>query len=252
MHNIACRFGGRAGAAALALLCLVAPRAAAQRTRLQGRVIDTNGAPVAQAEIVVLPESLYTSTSASGEFAVGPVAAGPHNIRVRRLGYQLVDTTVTTPAAAPFVFRMTPVPITLQTVVAEGLSAGLPRVVLREQEHLGVQLYGSRLQDLLHREPGMTVEDLLPFDRAAALKLMSSSGCPKVTFVDGKLTHAPIRYYVSTSEIAAIEVFNSADFVHEPFIDGQGTVDSAFRTGGCIQLVLVWSKYYKQPPWGGR
>lgn len=232
---------------AAAALGVAAPGAHAQQSRLEGRVVDTTGAPVANADIIVLPDSLHATTSPSGQFSVGPVPNGPHTIRIRRLGYQLVDTTVSTPAAAPFVFRMVQIPVTLQTVVAEALSARLPRVVLRAQEHVGVQLYGSRLDSLLHRVSGTTVEEDLSFDRAAALKLMATAHCPHLVFVDGIQTTAPIRYYVSKNEIAAIEVFNSPDFVHEPFIDGE--VKANYED--CKRIILVWSKYYKQPRWAG-
>jgi Carboxypeptidase regulatory-like domain len=249
VHKLAYRLTGGSLLAA-AMLAIQAPRAAAQRTLLRGRVVDTTGAPVQDADIVVLPDSLHAVTSPDGRFSVGPVARGDHNIRIRRLGFQFIDTTVTTPADAPFVFRMAQIPITLQAVVAEALSARLPRVVLREQHHIGVQLYGTTLDTLLHRMPGTTVEEDLTFNRAAGLKLLASSRshCLRAVYVDGDSTRAPIRYYISKDEIAAIEVFDSPDFVNEPFSD---ELDSAKVTGTCMQLILIWSKYYKQPPWAG-
>jgi hypothetical protein len=40
-------------------------------------------------------------------------------------------------------------------------------------------------------------------------------------------------------------VFNSPDFVHEPFLPPDTPA------GMCVQLILIWSKYYQQQPWGG-
>ena len=227
-------------ALALSLAAAVSPLGAQQ---LRGRVVDSSGVGISQAEVVILPDSLHATTGDSGSFSIGGLANGKHTIRVRRLGFEPAFVSILTPATGPLVVVMRPAPVTLQTIVTNALSARLLRVVQREEEHLGVQLYGPRLDSLLHREEGVTVENLLPWDRAVALKLMSSARCPKAVYVDGKLTSAPIRYYISKSEIAAIEVFNSPAFVHEPFLGGGGI--------GCVQLILIWSKYYQQRPWGG-
>ncbi len=250
MHKLAYKALGAWILAAATALGVAAPGAHAQQSRLEARVVDTTGTPVEGADVVVVPDSLHATTSSSGRFSVGPVRNGPHTIRIRRLGYQLVDTTVTTPAAAPFVFRMVQIPVTLQAIVANALSARLPRVVLRQQHHIGIQIYGTRLDSLLHRVSGTTVEEDLTFDRAAGRKLLATShrDCLRAVYVDGDSTRAPIRYYISKDEIAAIEVFDSPDFVNEPFSD---EMDSAKIMDACVQLILIWSKYYKQPRWAG-
>jgi Carboxypeptidase regulatory-like domain len=234
-----------AAVAAAAVLCLFPPGAAAQQGPVRGRVVDAAGAGVSQADVAVLPDSLHATTDGSGRFSLGPVVDGKHMLRVRRLGYAPAFVPFITPLRSALVVRLEPLPVTLQTIVTNALSARLPRVIQREEEHLGVQLYGPRLDSLLHRYEGMTVEELLPWDRAAALKLMSSRGCQKAIYVDGDSVRAPIRFYISKDEIGAIEVFNSPDFVHEPFLP-PGT-----PAGKCEQLILIWSKYYQQRPWGG-
>ena len=208
-------------------------------------MVDSAGAAVSQAEVILLPDSLHAITNDSGGFSFGPLADGKHILRVRRLGYAPAFVPFITPLSSALIVKMQPLPVTLQTIVTNALSARLPRVIQREENHLGVQLYGPRLDSLLHRHEGMTVEELLPWDRAVALKLMSSRGCDKAIYVDGDSIRAPIRFYISKDEIGAIEVFNSPDFVNEPFMRPD---DPA---GKCVQLILIWSKYYKQQPWGG-
>lgn len=93
----------------------------------------------------------------------------------------------------------------------------------------------------------MTVEELLPFDRRVALKYVAAAHRRRETFVDGVATTAPIRSCIDAGESAAIEVDDSPDLIHEPFIENQ-----PFAVGKCGRLTLIWSKNYQQRPWGGR
>lgn len=215
--------------------------------RVRGAVRTPDGVPLARVEVLALPESLSTLTDNKGLFRLGPLSSGKHELRFRRLGFvpavvnaYLVhaDTTVTV--------TLQPIAQLLDTVRTLALAQRLPRVFAREQAHLGALAYGKRLTDLLNRDPGMPVEDLMRMDRAFALKLMNRPRCERRTYVDGVRTRAPLRFYISEPEIAAIEVFDSPDFVHEPFIDGEG-----YRPGQCMILTLVWSTRYQQRPWAG-
>lgn len=236
---------GIAAVTVAAVLCLFAQSAAAQQGPVRGRVVDSKDAPVPRAEVILLPDSLHATTDDSGRFSFGPLTDGKHILRVRRLGYAPAFVPFITPLRSALVVRLQPLPVTLQTIVTNALSARLPRVIQREEEHLGVQLYGPRLDSLLHRHEGMTVEELLPWDRNVALNLMSSRGCETAIYVDGDSARAPIQFYISKDEIGAIEVFNSPDFVNEPFLPPDNPA------GKCVQLILIWSKYYQQQPWGG-
>jgi hypothetical protein len=51
-------------------------------------------------------------------------------------------------------------------------------------------------------------------------------------------------------EISAIELFDSPDFVHEPWIDGHFQ-PATLKQGSCKKIVLIWSRYYQQPHWAG-
>lgn len=215
---------------------------------VRGVVRSTSGVPLARAELLVLPESLSVYTTDSGHFVLGPLRSGRHDLHIRRLGFA--------PVALSFEVSLTDTVITVQlnslaqlldTVRAAALAQRLPRVFARQRAHLGAVVYGSSLETLLNREPGMPLEDLMRMAPAFALKLMHRPGCSQRTYVDGVRTRAPLRFYISESEIGAIEVFDSPDFVHEPFLDGEG-----FGAGSCMILTLIWSKQYQQPPWAGR
>lgn len=238
----------RQGAAAVALLCLGVVPASAQQ--LRGRVVDSTGAAVAGAQILVYPESLHVTANDSGRFALGPLKDGVHLFRVRRLGYSQVVEQLRTPIPGDsIVLTMAATAVELETVKTFALEQQLPRVFEREREHVGAALYGAKLQDVLNRVSGETVEESLSWDRAVAMKLLSSKKCIHMTFVDGVLTRAPLQFYLDKDQIAAIEVFNSADYVDEPIPQLQDfQADSA---GRCVALILVWSKHYHEKPLGG-
>ena len=242
-----------APAVALAALAVASGPRSAMAQQLRGRVVDSAGVVVARAQVLVYPESLTATADDSGRFSLGPLPSGRHVLRVRRIGYAQVVRELVTPAPGDTItVTMAPTPVMLEAVRTSALEQRLPRVLFRANEHLGAVLYGARLDSLLHKEPGETVEELLPWDRRAALKLMAARGrCRVYTFVDGVQTHAPIAFYVEEDQIAAIEVYDSADFIHEPFIGIPFIDDSSHKVVRCAGLILIWSKHYQQLPWAG-
>ncbi|HEX5029944.1 MAG TPA: carboxypeptidase-like regulatory domain-containing protein, partial [Candidatus Eisenbacteria bacterium] len=87
--------------AALALAFAWLPRfAAAQEPPPQaivhGTVVDaTSGQPVAQARVTLHPDPPHeTLTDKDGEFRFPPVAPGPYEIEIRRLGYAIARIAV--------------------------------------------------------------------------------------------------------------------------------------------------------------
>src|SRR4029453_2982340 len=63
---------------------------------VHGTVVDaTSGQPVAQARVTLHPEPLHeTLTDKGGEFRFPPVAPGPYEIEIRRLGYAVARIAV--------------------------------------------------------------------------------------------------------------------------------------------------------------
>jgi hypothetical protein len=260
----------------VALALLDAPAARAQI--VHGSVVDERGAPVIRAEVQVLPSGRPAFTDAKGNFELGSVAPGEHLIRVRRVGFDAtVDTVVTALDGRSLVIVLRHAAFMLDTVHTIELEQRLPRLFERRRQHLGASLYGAALDSTFARGGSRSLVDMLTIDRHMAALMRRPNCLPGVAFVDGIQVYgnlqpsdsskkmrvfgqpapslgrrpspampAQIEMYISQKDIAAIEVFDSPDFVHEPFLD-----PGDFPTGTCQPIVLIWSKYYRQPHWAG-
>jgi iron complex outermembrane receptor protein len=77
----------------LAVLCT--PRVAAgQGGTIRGRVVDSTGAPISQAVVVLDPGGQRATTRDNGEFVITRVSPGTYTVRLRRLGYATPAATV--------------------------------------------------------------------------------------------------------------------------------------------------------------
>jgi hypothetical protein len=126
----------------------------------------------------------------------------------------------------------------------------LPRLFLRESEHLGTALYGPALDSMFARGGSRNLADKLLIDARFSRKLRNPLAGPLCIYVDGIKIRSFLENYIAEKEISAIEVFDSDAFVHEPFTDGQEfNVYHGKLIRQCGRLVLIWSKYYQQPHW---
>ena len=64
----------------------------AQDGVVRGRVTDSAGVPIADADVAIVQAHALTRTSATGQFTLANLPRGSHEISIRRLGYQ--PTTV--------------------------------------------------------------------------------------------------------------------------------------------------------------
>jgi hypothetical protein len=270
----------RAAAPALAALVL-ASSAAAQTT--EGRVVDEQGIGVPHAEVQVLPTGVPVLTTPRGDFTLGELDPGTYTIRVRRVGFQVTTDRVVISNHSPrLTITIRHLATLLDTVHTTGLEARLPRMFLREQEHLGARLYGPALDSVFARGGSRDLRDMLTIDGHFASIVRRPHCLPVIAYVDGipvqgdlqpdlgmggsastigplgqsgfgRASKPPpsqpkfpaiLEMYIRQKDIAAIEVFDSPAFVHEPFFEG-GPSDE------CQPIVFIWSKYYQQLPWAG-
>lgn len=197
---------------------------------------------------------------------------------MRRVGFDSKVITVATPLSRPtllIVLRHSA--LMLDTVHTTAIEQRLPRFFLRLQQHLGASLYGAALDSTFARGGSRNLIDMLTIDRHMGMLMRRPNCLPAVAFVDGIRVAgqlepsdttpkrsgfgvplgtssmpakppfpAMLEMYISQKEVAAIEVFDSPDFVNEPFLD-----HNEFPTASCRPIVLIWSKYYQQPKWAG-
>lgn len=237
-------------ALALSFLLSAACVARADAQSVDGRVIDERGVPVARAEVQVLPSGRPVLTDGSGKFNLGPLAAGTDSIRVRRVGYQVTVVQVIITRAAPRLTIVLPhAAAMLDTVHTSSLEQRLPRAFQRMRADIGVQLYGPALDSMFARGGSRSLMDMLSIDRRFAFNVEGPHRAGLCVFVDGIPVSGPIESYISQKEISMMETFRGTDppvresFPFEHFVNGRMTP--------CGPVVLIWSRYYKQPPWQG-
>ena len=121
-------------ATALALPLLLPISISAQQPAptgsIAGRVVDEDGAGVANAQIYLDRPALGTQTRADGGYTLSRVPPGSYTLRARLLGFKPESTSVTVSANAQATanFTMRHDPLQLETMVVTGTST--PRVNL--------------------------------------------------------------------------------------------------------------------------
>lgn len=231
------------------VLCtsLLARTAAAQATR--GRVVSPDGAGIGGASVELRPNGTSVHTTSSGMFDLGNLQAGAYTVTVRRIGFAVANVDFSVPVGpSGLVVTLQPLPVMLDTLHTDALQAQLPRVFLRDKAKLGSLLYGSKLQDLFARADGRPIIESLLLDRRTKLQYPAKP-CGTWILVDDKLIDPqfPVDFYIDKRDIAAVEVFSSPDFVHEPYVDAH-RLDFNSR---CRPVILIWSKWYQSEPWAG-
>lgn len=57
------------------------------KAQMEGTVVDTNQNPLIGATVLLLPDSIYTTSGTDGHFTFEDISAGPHQIKVSYIGY---------------------------------------------------------------------------------------------------------------------------------------------------------------------
>jgi hypothetical protein len=153
---------------------------------------------------------------------------------------------------------MQAIPTLLDTVTTTALQAQLPRLFHRMDIHLGRVAFG---EDLRIQYPDAPVSDYFKDDKGLSLMLGGDSSRQKplcrpgvITYVDGRqLIGFGIDRVLQPRDIAAIEAFESPDFVNELFIPkpGELPVGQVEVPRECTRIILIWTKYYKMHPHDG-
>lgn len=141
---------------------------------LVGRVVDTAGAGLARAQVVVAATGQVTETDSEGRFLLRGLPAGRHRLRVSLLGYSPVERVVEIPAAggsggapggavAPeLVIALAATPLALPELQVTGTVSGRDPMALTQStaQLSGKQLereLGTTLAESLRHQPGLAV-----------------------------------------------------------------------------------------------
>jgi hypothetical protein len=217
--------------------------------RVVGRVINKQGAPLANARVTLNGTDASTVTRSGGDFVLDSLPAGTQAITVRHLGYapteQTVELSSRTPARVtvqmgPYVPELTPVEVVSQ------MDQGLDRVGWTQRKRgasggyfMGPDQIDSRkavqFTDLLTTTPGIRVNGTMGRMYIEPTRNAGRGGCVSI-YVDGsrwqQIEAGDLDAFLRPQEIAAIEVYPSGTAMPVEFQ----------TTGGDCAAVVVWTK----------
>ncbi len=223
----------------------VVPRGSA---RVFGRVLNANGAPVANARVGLLGASAATLTRANGDFVLDSLPSGTQALVVRQLGYRPTEVPVELSSRAPqrvtvklgvFVPELSPVEVVSRR------DEGLQKVGFSTRKRtsaggyfLGTEQIDQRkatqFSDLLRTVPGLRVTQNSMGMATVSGTRGAGNGCVSF-YVDGAqwqaLQPGDLDSFVRPEDVAAVEVYN-----------GAGTPAQFVTQGQNCSSVVVWTK----------
>jgi hypothetical protein len=263
------------------MICCAAGMAGAQtaspRFHVRGRVVDPLGSAVSGAQLTMAGAPAAV-TGKSGRFDLGEMSPGRYALEVRRIGFQPQSQQIgVLDRDVDLLIELKSSAVILDTVKTSALRQRLPRLFERMDQHLGRVAFGDSLR---LKYPNASVTDLLKFDKGLVQMLAEPKSkdprhdCGKMAFVDGHrvqgsltdvskipygLRYLPlgtthnsdslgIQEVVSARDVAAIEVFQSPNYVNERFIPAVGELEGPLE---CTRIILIWTNYYKMHPHPG-
>jgi len=209
--------------------------------RLAGRVLGTDGRPVASAQVLVHGTGLADTTDADGTFALAGLPAGSHTLEARAIGFTPVrvpvDLAGDRPRAMDVVFDAPAARLDAVTIFGRTTRrTDLTEFTERSRGGFGnfvtaadiARRIAYDLPDVLRTVPGVRV---LPSEGVDTHVLVR--GCVPAVFLNGMEIYEGARMMttiITPADIAGIEVYNSV-----------AEVPVEYRRGSCGSIVL-WSK----------
>jgi hypothetical protein len=214
---------------------------------INGVVIDSSGAGLSGAQIILDSIGPRAITDASGAFFLLGVPVGKLQIHVRRLGFSPESTVVVVAASAVthVSLRLAPLAVRLPTVEvlkkSEPYDSRLAGFNARRERHAGHfvtrdqldQMSSARFVDALRSLPGVQLRSL----RGGGTTLMlRGSRCPALVFIDGFPADAGTMDLdmIDLSGVEGIEMYSGAASVPSEFM-------AARETHGC-GVIAIWSR----------
>jgi len=257
------------------------PLAAQATGTVRGRVTETGGQqPIAEAQVTIAGTTLGGITNAAGEYVITNVPAGERTLRVRRIGFESGQRTVTVPSGAPVEasFTLARSATQLSEIVVTGTTGEV------ERRTVGNSITQVNVAELTERNSIMNVSEVLQ-GKAPGVTILpgsgatgtageirirgasSTSGYTPVVFVDG------IRYNIadlgsfsatgggtaglaqSTQVTSALNWLNPNDIESIEVIKGPAasTLYGAEAANGVIQIITKkGTRGQQQLRWGFR
>ena len=210
---------------------------------VRGRVVDSTGAPVAEALIGIAPGGFTRTSNGQGRFEFVLPSPGAYTLRVRRLGYAPVTQQLTlAPGETRDVsVRLSRFPVMLSPleVLAARHSKDLAGILRRQSVGLGTVLFAEDLA----RYHYTTLAEAL-----ATPRILQELPAPRPPSSGSFLHHcAAPRYYIDgkpagarpkprLEDVEAIEAHRTIDFIADAAEFKFSDFDS-----GC-PIIMIWTK----------
>ena len=213
---------------------------------LVGRVVDSAGTAVPQAQIELLASGLVVArlrSDTTGHFRARDIGARVLHVSVRRLGFEPDTVTVQVPADRDQTdVQIVLAPAAVQLSATEVLAEHKADIRLHSfYERQADNKYGSYIapatierrqpmfiSELLRSVPGVKVQ---PSARAG--NRVTIRGCAPVVWVDGaRMQDAQVDDVVEPQDVAAIEIYRSFSGLPSQYFD---------RSANC-GTIIVWTK----------
>lgn len=220
---------------------------------IRGVVRDSVGVLVPFAEVALVGSESNTVTDSFGRFRLVNVPFGEVELRVRRLGYRpLLSTVVFSRGASPDIeLRISAVPDYLAPVEVreqrqvydarlagfrERSTKGVGHFVTRERLE---RLHSYRFTDVLREVPGVRMRTLRGGGTTINLR---GATCPPLVFVDGS---------PAAAGVVDLDMFDLATVDGIEIYSGMATIPAEFVTGHGLErcgVVAIWSRPYRPKP----
>lgn len=230
------------------LLVLSAPQAYAQRTMLRGAVLDSDSAPIVDADVGIAALRKLARTDEQGLFALTGLKQGEFDLSVRRLGYepQMLRVVLVADTTLMVVLKAQPWLISAIEVSApeHRLRQGLEDFHRRRVQGLGTYVTrqeigmrsGGTPSDILRNVPGLQFVRVRGAGRGVRFVSASSMrrDCMPMIWIDGQRAPGIEIDDVSLSDIEGIELYH-----------GPATTPMQFSQGPAVHqcgVIVLWSR----------
>jgi hypothetical protein len=210
--------------------------------RVRGRVTDSaTGAPLAEADIMLLESGLHAISNASGDFAIEQVIPGRIGLVARRIGYRplFLETALRAGGTATVAAQLRPAPVRLEDL--ETRVEAIERKDFLWRVRYGTGKYWDESE--IRRFDGGSITALL--GRKAELRerrgvLINHSrnrNCEIPVVIDGVLQGQGIPTHLRPEQLGAVEYYSGPAQVPNDF----QSMHLRARGFGCGLLVL-WTR----------
>jgi carboxypeptidase family protein/TonB-dependent receptor-like protein len=207
--------------------------------KLEGRVRDQAGAPIANAQVILVGTAFNAVTNPQGYYFVNNVPAGPVTVRAQFIGYKStqvegVRVLAGQTASVDVQLEQTPVAITEITVVAQTQPL-VPRDEVTTKQRIDGQfadkLPVDRINQVLQLQPGVTA------DNNGNLSIRGGRNNEAATYVDGVPVQAGYRGDRFTGSAGTSLSISTNAFEEASVTTGSSSAEFGNAKSGIVSIV---------------